>query len=85
MPSELPPHSLRHPWVTWKAHAWWAALILLPFLVPHAVMALGSDDSDVTGTLVMYGPVIAVLWIAGHVVLSRLHRSRADEPVFAGA
>jgi hypothetical protein len=35
--------------------------------------------------LVLYGPVIASLWIAGHVVLSRLHRSRLDEPVFAGA
>ena len=85
MSSELPPPSLRHPWVTWRAHAWWAALILLPFLVPHAVMALGSDDTEVTITLVLYGPVIASLWIAGHVVLSRLRRSRLDEPVFAGA
>ena len=48
-------------------------------------MALGSDDTQVTTTLVLYGPVIASLWIAGHVVLSRLRRSRLDEPVFAGA
>jgi len=84
MSSELPHQTLRHPWVTWKAHAWWAALILLPFLVPHAVMSIRSSDTDVTTTLVLYGPVIASLWIAGHVVLARLHRGRLDEPVFAG-
>ena len=85
MSTELPPRASRHPWVTWKAHAWWAALILLPFLVPHAVMSIRPSDTDVTATLVMYGPVIAALWIAGHVVLSRLHRSGLDQPVFAGA
>jgi hypothetical protein len=85
MSSELPPQSLRHPWVTWKAHAWWAALILVPFLVPHAVMSIRPSETDVTATLVLYGPVIASLWIAGHVVLCKLHRSRVAEPVFAGA
>ncbi len=85
MSSELPPQSLRHPWVTWKAHAWWAALILVPFLVPHAVMSIRPSETDVTSTLVLYGPVIASLWIAGHVVLSRLHRSRVDELRFVGA
>ena len=85
MSIELVPGAPRHPWVTWKAHAWWAALILLPFLVPHAVMAIRPGDTDITATLVLYGPVIASLWIAGHVVLSRLHRSRVDELQFAGA
>ena len=65
-----------HPWVTWRAHAWWAALILLPFLVPHAVMMLGTERAQAESTLLLYGPVIASIWIAGHLTLHRLRRPR---------
>jgi hypothetical protein len=69
------PSTTRHPWVTWRAHAWWAALILLPFLVPHAFMAAGNNG-HVVGSLVVYGPFIAAMWISGHVVLNTLQRDR---------
>ncbi len=68
-----------HPWVTWRAHAWWAALVLLPFLVPHAAMLLGTDDARSASTFLVYGPFIASIWIAGHLTLHHLRRPRRVE------
>ena len=68
-----------HPWVTWRAHAWWAALVLVPFLVPHAVMTLGTESEKAGSTLVVYGPFIASIWIAGHLTLHHLRRPRPHD------
>lgn len=83
MSTDLEPSPVRHPWVTWRAHAWWAALILLPFLVPHAAMALDDRGADAATTLVLYGPVIASVWIAGHLALAAHRRHRVLDPVLA--
>lgn len=64
-----------HP-LTWRAHLWWAVLILTPFLASHLVKALGSGDSATT--LLLYGPVIASIWIAGHLTLVSIARSSAE-------
>lgn len=66
----------RHQWITWRAHAWWAALVMVPFLVPHAVLMFGERQEQVGSTLVLYGPIMAALWIGGHVVLHHLRRDR---------
>ena len=80
MSTEFAPSSVRHPWVTWRAHAWWVAFILLPFLVPHAAMVIDGRGDDAGATLVLYGPVIASVWIAGHVALAAHRRHRVAEP-----
>jgi hypothetical protein len=70
-----------HHHLTWRAHLWWALLILMPFLVSHAVKALGPGDTATT--LLLYGPVIASIWIGGHLALvtfSRGSGSRSATP-----
>jgi hypothetical protein len=69
-------HDLHHHPVTWRAHLWWAALILVPFLASHLVKALGSGDTATT--LLLYGPVIASIWIAGHLTLAWISRDSAQ-------
>ena len=80
MSTDFEPSSVRHPWVTWRAHAWWAALILLPFLAPHAAMAIDGRGAEAGSTLLVYGPVIASVWIGGHLALAAHRRHRVTAP-----
>jgi hypothetical protein len=61
-----------HHHLTWRAHLWWALLILAPFLASSTVKALGPGDA--AATLLLYGPVIASIWIAGHLTLVAVSR-----------
>lgn len=80
MSTDYEASSVRHPSITWRAHAWWAAFILLPFLVPHAAMMIDGRGADAGATFVLYGPVIASVWVAGHLALAAHRRHRVVEP-----
>mgnify|MGYP001813630422 CR=1 FL=1 len=55
-------------------------MILLPFLTPHAAMMLDGRGADAGATLLVYGPVIASVWIGGHLALAAHRRHRVTEP-----
>lgn len=69
--------------ISWKVHAVWAVLVLLPFLGPHVMMTIIGTGDRVGLTLALYGPAIVGIWLSGHVALHRLHRDRRapTEPV----
>jgi len=44
-------------------------------------MVLDGRGGDAGSTLLVYGPVIASVWIAGHFALAAHRRHRVAEPV----
>ncbi|GEM_PF-3027109 len=62
--------------ISWRVHAVWAMLVLLPFLVPQVMLALGGDGERVTTTLAFYGPAITAVWVAGHATILHAQRER---------
>lgn len=72
--------AMRHPdelhGVSWRVHALWAALVLLPFVCPQVLLAVGGDGERVTTTTAFYGPAIATIWLAGHVAVAHVQRGR---------
>jgi hypothetical protein len=51
-------------------------LVLLPFVSPQVVLALGGDAERVTTTLTFYGPAITAVWLTGHLTILHLQRGR---------
>lgn len=54
----------------------WAMLVLLPFVSPQVMFALGGDGERVTTTLAFYGPAISAVWLAGHATILHVQRER---------
>jgi len=69
-------HPADHSSISWRVHAVWAMLVLLPFLVPQVGLALGGDGERVTTTLAFYGPAITAVWVAGHATILHAQRER---------
>ena len=65
-----------HSWISWRVHAVWAVLVLVPFLGPQMALGLGGDSERVATTLAFYGPAIAVVWLAGHATIVHVQRER---------
>lgn len=72
--------AMRHPdlhtWISWRVHALWALLVLLPFLSPQVLLAFGGEGDRVTTTLAFYGPAITAVWLAGHGTILHVQRGR---------